>query len=135
ESPTTHPGLEAERALLGRGLEDAGMIVGMMVQHLRSSLPGTPDGDPRQVYLAGLNTTRLLMVLGDVVVAWLLLRGAEVALAKLDGEVSTDDHAFYTGKVAAARWFCATVLPKLTAERKIAERTSLEVMDLPENAF
>lgn len=135
ESADAHPALEAERALLQRGLEDAGMLVGLMVQQLRSSLPGSPDSDPRSVYLAGLNTTRLLMVLGDVVVAWLLLRGAEVALGKLDGEVSAEDRSFYSGKVAAARWFCATVLPKLTAERKIAERTTLDLMDLPEDAF
>ena len=31
-------------------------------------------GDPRNVYKVGLNTTRLLMALGDVTCAWLLLR-------------------------------------------------------------
>ena len=45
------------------------------------------------------------MVLGDVVCAWLLLRGAEVALEKLAGEVSAKDKAFYEGKVAAAQFF------------------------------
>ena len=34
----------------------------------------------RNIYKVGLNTTRLLMALGDVVCAWLLLRQAEVAL-------------------------------------------------------
>ncbi|MFX4271915.1 acyl-CoA dehydrogenase [Propionibacteriaceae bacterium Y1685] len=127
--------LKEERKLLQRGLEDAGMMVGLLVQQLQSSVPGAPEGDPRNVYKVGLNTSRVLMALGDVVVSWLLLRGAETALAKLNGEVSAADKAFYTGKVAAARWFASTVLPKLTAERKIAERTTLEVMDIPEDAF
>jgi len=127
--------LKDELALLQRGLEDAGTMVGAMVQQLQSSLPDAPEGDARNIYKVGLNTTRLLMSLGDVVIAWLLLRGAEIALERLNGDPSEADTAFYEGKVAAARWFCATVLPRLTAERKIAERTTLDVMDLPESAF
>ncbi|MGN0064916.1 MAG: acyl-CoA dehydrogenase C-terminal domain-containing protein, partial [Nocardioides sp.] len=89
----------------------------------------------KNIYKVGLNTTRLLMALGDVVCAWLLLRGAEVAATKLEGEVSDKDKAFYTGKIAAAQFFAANVLPKLTAERVIAENTGLELMELDEAAF
>ena len=76
-------------------------------------------------------------------VGWLLGRQAEIALARLD-EIGVpaegDRHArgerdFYTGKVAAARFFAATVLPRITAERKIAEETTLDLMDIPESAF
>ena len=77
------------------------------------------------------------MALGDVVCAWLLLRGADVALKKL-GEVtdlSGKDKAFYDGKVVAAQFFAQTVLPRLTAERAIAESTDLALMDLPEDSF
>jgi hypothetical protein len=93
------------------------------------------SGDVRDVYRVGLNTTRLLMALGDTVCAWLLLRQAEVALARLGDEVSATDRAFYEGKIAAAQWFCRTVLPQLSAERLIAEATDLSVMDLDESAF
>jgi alkylation response protein AidB-like acyl-CoA dehydrogenase len=92
-------------------------------------------GDPRNVYKVGLNTTRLLMTLGDVICAWLLLRGAEVALERLNSELPAKEKSFYEGKVASGRWFARTVLPKLTAERAIAEATDLSVMDLPEAAF
>ena len=61
------------------------------------------------------------------------LVGAAARLA--EGALGKDDEAFYQGKVAAARFFIAEVLPKLTAERKIAERTDLSIMDLPEAAF
>jgi hypothetical protein len=74
-------------------------------------------------------------VLGDLVCAWLLMRQAEVALEKLGGEVSAGDKAFYEGKVAAAQFFARTVLPKIAAERAIAESTDLSLMDLDEAAF
>jgi alkylation response protein AidB-like acyl-CoA dehydrogenase len=127
--------LKEERDLLERGLENVGEIVASMIMTLRSSAPGAPEGDVRNVYKVGLNTTRLLMAIGDVVCAWLLLRGAEVALTRLAGELSAADQAFYEGKVASARWFARTVLPKLAAEVQIAEATDLSVMDLPEEAF
>jgi hypothetical protein len=72
------------------------------------------------------------------VIGWLLARQAEVALAALDGQDATlgdRDRAFYQGKLATSRFFAQTVLPRLTAERRTAEETTLELMDLPEEAF
>ena len=88
----------------------------------------------KNIYKVGLNTTRVLMVLGDVVCAWLLLRQAEVALAKLDGDAGKD-LSFYQGKVAAAQYFAANVLPKITSELAIAKSTDLALMELDEAAF
>ncbi len=123
--------LKEERALLQRGLADVGAIV----EHLVSRLPFGGADDPRSIYEIGLNTTRLLMAMGDVACAWLLLRGAEVALQRLNDPLSPAEQAFYEGKLASARWFARTVLPKLAAEREIAEATDLAIMDLPEAAF
>ena len=92
----------------------------------------------RNIYKVGLNTTRLLMVLGDVVCSWLLLRQAEVALEKLGGDagsIAAKDKAFYEGKVAAAQFFAQNVLPKISSERAIAEGIGLELMELDEAAF
>ena len=52
----------------------------------------------RNIYKVGLNTTRLLMVLGDVVCGWLLLRRAEVALEKLGGDVSEQGQGLLRGQ-------------------------------------
>ncbi|MDQ3629384.1 MAG: acyl-CoA dehydrogenase [Actinomycetota bacterium] len=122
--------LKLERRLLQGGLDDAQAIVGAMVAQLMSADPTSENGDPRNVYKVGLNTTRLLTALGDVVCSWLLLRQAEVALARLGEDVSARDRAFYEGKVAGAQWFARQVLPKLAAERAIAQATDLDVMDL-----
>jgi hypothetical protein len=93
---------------------------------------------PAEIYRAGLNTTRLLMALGDLVIGWLLARQAEVALAALDGQdagLSDRDRAFYQGKLATSRYFVQTVLPRLTVDRRAVEETTLELMELPEEAF
>jgi alkylation response protein AidB-like acyl-CoA dehydrogenase len=127
--------LKVERELLAKALEDAGTLVGAMINTLMSADEAAEGGDIRNIYKVGLNTTRLLMVLGDVVCGWLLLRGAEVALEKLSGDVSPADQAFYEGKVAAAQFFARTNLPKISAEVQIAEATDLALMELDESAF
>jgi hypothetical protein len=127
--------LKEERKLLAQGLEDAQALVGLMIGYLMSSNPELEEGEVANIYKAGLNTTRLLMALGDVVCSYLLLRQAGVALDALGGDVSAKDAAFYEGKVAAAQFFARTVLPKITAERAIAEATDLLPMDLDEAAF
>ncbi len=124
--------LKVERGLLATALEDTQAIVAVLVNDLMSADPNAENGDARNIYKVGLNTSRLLMVLGDIVCAWLLLRQAEVALDKLGGDVGAKDTAFYEGKVAAAKFFARTMLPKITAERAIAEATDGSLMDLAE---
>ena len=106
-----------------------------MINDLMSADASAEGGDVRNIYKVGLNTSRLLMALGDVVCAWLLLRGADVALTKLAGDVSGKDQAFYEGKVAAAQFFAQNMLPRLASERAIAESTDLALMDLAEESF
>jgi alkylation response protein AidB-like acyl-CoA dehydrogenase len=129
--------LKVERELLATALEDAGSLVNTMITALMSADESAEGGDIRNIYKVGLNTTRLLMVLGDVVCGWLLLRGAEVALAKLgeDAALSESDKHFYEGKVAAAQFFARTNLPRVSAEIAIAEATDLSLMEVDEAAF
>ena len=127
--------LKVERELLAKGLEDAQAILGAVFQDLMASNPADEKGDIQNIYKVGLNTTRLVYVLGDVVVSWLLLRGAEVALKALDEGASGSDKAFYEGKIAAASFFAKNVLPKLAAEREIAENVDDSIMELDEAAF
>ena len=127
--------LKVERELLAKGLEDAQAILGATFQDLMSANPADENGQIENIYKVGLNTTRLVYVLGDLVVAWLLLRGAEVALEKLGGEVSAADQSFYEGKVAAAQFFARNVLPMLAGERAIAENIDDSIMQLDESAF
>ena len=123
--------LLVERELLGKALEDVQGLIGTLGGWALKS-----QTEPQELYKVGLNTTRLLMSAGDLVIAWLLVRQAEVALAALESEtLSAKDRAFYTGKVATARWFAQNRLPLLTAECAVAEATSLDIMELDEASF
>jgi hypothetical protein len=123
--------LKAERAALAEGAAHVEAMAATMTGFLLASAE-----QPAEIYKVGLNTTRLLMALGDLVIGWMLLTHAEIALRRLD-EIPADaaDRDFYAGKVGAARFFAATVLPRLAAERKSAEETTLDLMELPEGAF
>jgi hypothetical protein len=123
--------LVRERELLAAAVDDVQGIVGTMV----GSVTASAD-DERSIYKVGQNTTRLLFAIGDLVTSWLLLRQAEVALARLsDGTATGRDVAFYEGKVAAARFFARNVLPLLSAQRAVAEGIDNDLMDLDEAAF
>ncbi len=128
--------LSTERELLAKALEDTQAIVGYMVGELMASdTRGNESNDIRNLYKVGQNTSRLLLAMGDVVVGWLLLRQAEVATAKLAAGATGKDKPFYEGKIAAARFFARTQLPKITSERAIAEATDNSLMDVDEAAF
>ncbi len=121
--------LKTERAALTAAIADVEAMVVALSGYALASLE-----QPAEVYKAGLNSTRLLMALGDLLIGWLLARQAEVAIRALD-EGAGRDEAFYQGKVAIARFFAETVLPRLALERQIAETTTLDLMELPEDAF
>lgn len=128
--------LDTERELLGKGLEDVQGILGYMVGELMKSDPRQEGGDLTNLYKVGQNTSRLLMAAGDLVIGWLLLRQASVAARALESDgVSARDRDFYEGKIAAASFFARSVLPKIAAERQIAEATDNALMDVPESAF
>jgi alkylation response protein AidB-like acyl-CoA dehydrogenase len=119
-----------ERELLGKALEDVQAIVGVMGQWAMAA-----QASPQEIYRVGLNTTRLLMASGDLMIGWLLMRQAEVASAALKGEVSERDRLFYEGKIETARWFARNRLPLIAGERAVAEATTLDVMELAEDSF
>ncbi|MEV0896980.1 acyl-CoA dehydrogenase [Actinoplanes sp. NPDC049802] len=131
ESEAGNGQLKGERLALGKALAEMQNILGVTLGWLQA----VGNGEGRELYKIGLSSRRILLALGDVVLAWLLLRQAEVALNALNGEVSEADRKFYTGKVAAARFFVREILPRIGADRRIIENTTLDLMDLDEDAF
>ncbi|MBV9293863.1 MAG: acyl-CoA dehydrogenase, partial [Frankiales bacterium] len=69
ESEAGNGQLKNERGLLLAALDDVQAMVGALVGYLTDAAE-----DVRNIYKVGLNTTRLLLALGDLVVGWLLLR-------------------------------------------------------------
>lgn len=122
--------LAVEREMLGKALEDVQGIVGALGGYAMKS-----QTDATELYKVGQHTTRLLLCLGDLVIGWLLLRQAAVAVEALNGSPSEKDRAFYQGKVAAAKFFAHQRFPLLAAERSIAEGADNSLMELDEAAF
>ncbi|WP_432127121.1 acyl-CoA dehydrogenase [Streptomyces sp. bgisy082] len=122
--------LSGARDALAKAAVDLEAIVGTMITDLTAT-----GEDVKNIYKVGLNTTRLLLASGDVVVGYLLLRGASVAAEKLAAGATGKDVPFYQGKIAAAKFFAANVLPGVSAERALAEAVEGSLMDLDEAAF
>jgi alkylation response protein AidB-like acyl-CoA dehydrogenase len=124
--------LKEERLALGAALAD----VRGMLDAVLGWVGDAAGGDPHSLYKVGLSSRRILLALGDLVVGWLLQRQAEVALIALGrADLTVADRAFYTGKVASARFFAREVLPRLASDRRVVEATTVDLMELPEEAF
>ena len=123
-------GLDDTRGAVLRALGE----VQQMVEFLTGKAIAAQQ-DPDEIYAVGLHTTRLLLAAGDLVIAWLLLRQAEVAARLLDAGDRPGDTAYLQGKVAAARFFAAEVLPRLGADRRVVTAADTSLMELPEDAF
>jgi alkylation response protein AidB-like acyl-CoA dehydrogenase len=121
--------LKEERALLATALADVQGMLAALTGYLMASAT-----DMNALNKVGQHTVRLLMAVGDLLVGWLLLRQADVALGALAGDTGRDQ-PFYEGKVAVARFFARTQLPLLTAQRTIIEHADNSLMDVPEAAF
>jgi alkylation response protein AidB-like acyl-CoA dehydrogenase len=119
----------AERELVGKALEDVQAHVGVLVTHAMASLEHPPE-----IYKTGLHTNALLESMAELVIAWLLLRHAEVASDALD-PAEGDDRHFYEGKIAAARFFAAHALPKAGLRRSAAEAEDAALMEMTDKAF
>ncbi|UDY23247.1 acyl-CoA dehydrogenase [Nocardioides sp. Kera G14] len=122
--------LKASKDLLAKGLEDVEGIVGHMFTDLMSA-----QDEINNIYKVAQNTSRLLLSIGDVVIGWLLLKQAEIAANALATGASQKDTAFYQGKVAAAKFFASYTLPKIAAERAIAEAVDNSLMEFSEDIF
>jgi alkylation response protein AidB-like acyl-CoA dehydrogenase len=119
---------QEEKQALVKALGDLNGIVAVLVGHAMES-----QSEPEKIYQVGLNTSRCLMAVGDIITAWLLLRQADIAAEKLPNAGKDSD--FYTGKIASAKFFVQNYLPHITADRKIVEATNGAIMEIPVNAF
>jgi alkylation response protein AidB-like acyl-CoA dehydrogenase len=133
---------ETDRALVGLALDEVQQHLGVLLTHAMASLDETKR---EEIHLAGLHSTAFLFSLAEVVLGWLHLRHADVATEQLalieaggpvaQGRRREDEIAFYTGRIAAARWFVRNVLPKVATRRQVAEQEDGALMQVPVDAF
>jgi uncharacterized protein YecT (DUF1311 family) len=121
-----------ERERLGAALEQAQQHLGVLLQHAMASLD---ESKRTEIHKAGLHSTDLLYSLAEVTIAWLLIRQADVAQAALDAGATGSDADFYRGKLASARWFARSALPKVALRTARAVEEDGALMQLPDAAF
>ncbi|MAU80326.1 acyl-CoA dehydrogenase [Gordonia sp. Z-3] len=122
--------LKSERALLKTAMDDVQTMTATLTGYLMNA-----QEDPKELYKVGLGSVRFLLSVGDLLIGWLLLRQAEVALAALDSGASAEDKPFYEGKVAVASFFAKNMLPELTTARVNIENIDAEIMEVDEAVF
>jgi hypothetical protein len=130
DSDDARPELADARTCLATAVDDLQGWVATMTGYLIDSQQSATE-----LYRVGLESVPFLMAVGDVLIGWLLLRQADIALTALDGDPSPADKSFYAGKVTTAKFFVKNMLPRLTAERGIAANVDLAIMQLREEAF
>lgn len=69
-------------------------------------------------------------------VAWMLLDGAVVAdKALASADAKHPDHAFYTGKLAAALYYARNVLPGVEHKAQLLAEEDKSPLEIPDAAF
>ena len=114
-----------ERELLAQMLDDTQAHLGSMVENLMRSI----GGDKEEIYKVGFHTNHLLESMAETVIAWQMLRQAEIAADKVDAD------PFYQGKLASARWLIRHLAPKAATRRAAAAAEDASLMALPVDAF
>ncbi|MEW6434344.1 MAG: acyl-CoA dehydrogenase [Myxococcota bacterium] len=123
ESKEGGDALKAEREKLAEALGHLEAAWGALLEKLGESL-----------YHVGLQGNRLLFSTAEVVIGWVLVRHAALALAK-QAKATGPDKAFYEGKVASARFYCQEVLPQVALTARAVKESSLMIMELSDEAF
>ncbi len=89
-----------------------------------------------QLALVPLAANRFCEMMAELTVAWLLLEGgviADGARAKCDP--NHPDHAFYTGKIAAAQYYARNVLPGVEHKAQLLAGEDKSPLEIPDAAF
>ncbi|MBL8916306.1 MAG: acyl-CoA dehydrogenase [Archangium sp.] len=115
--------LKKERAALAEAMGAVNTGLTALMEKLGESL-----------YHVGLQGNRLLFSLAEVVIGWLLIRHAAVALEK-QKTAKGPDVAFYEGKIASAKFFAHEVLPDIAPRMAHVPRSQLLAMELSEEGF
>ena len=76
-----------------------------------------------------------LEVMGDVVMAWMLLWRAALAKQKLDGGAKKKDIDFYEGQLKTAEFFIQTILPTTHGKMNSIVKSNGSAVEISEAAF
>jgi hypothetical protein len=84
------------------------------LQALAKHIQETLKSDSLKVAYA--NSVPFLMVMGDVIMAWMLIGRAGIAIRKIEQGSKGKEEAFYQGQIFSADYFVKSVLPQTLGE-------------------
>ena len=119
--------LSAERELLGTALEDVQETIGKLGEWAMAS-----QTDVQQIYRVGLNTTRLLMMVGDLVIGWLLLHAGRGRASRPTPARRREGQGLLHRQGRGRQVVRPQPAAALTSEKVAAMGTELDLMELPE---
>jgi len=76
-----------------------------------------------------------LNVIGDIVMAWMLLWRANVASIKLEDKPEKKDEAFYKGQVKTAQFYIKTILPEVLGRMNAIEAGCPAAIEIDDDGF
>jgi alkylation response protein AidB-like acyl-CoA dehydrogenase len=123
---SSHPVLGAAVKKLGAAQEAVAGTAMRMLMWFQSG----------QIALVPLSANRFCEMMSELTVAWLLLDGAVVAeAAKAKTDPSHPDHAFYTGKTAAALYYARNILPGVEHKAQLLAEEDKTPLEIPDAGF
>ncbi|HKU44108.1 MAG TPA: acyl-CoA dehydrogenase [Polyangiales bacterium] len=126
EQHSAHPRLASGVAELSKVHAAAGQVFGKLLEW----------GKAGKADITALSANRVLELMAELTVAWLLLEGAVIAHQR-SSELAEGqpDHAFYAGKCHAALYYALNVLPGALSKAEILAKEDRSALDIPEAAF
>ena len=76
-----------------------------------------------------------LEVMGDVIMAWMLLWRAAIARQKLDAGAKKKDKDFYEGQLKTADFFIQTMLPAAMGKMDAIAKNNSSAIEISDAAF
>jgi alkylation response protein AidB-like acyl-CoA dehydrogenase len=119
EATKQNPELQPLSAVLAKGMESLAKTTLVLAQALQ--------GDKLRLGLA--NASLYLEMMGHLVVAWLWLRQAQLAVHALP-QAGAADRDFYAGKLQACRYFFAHELPRVAQHASLLQALDSTTLDM-----
>jgi alkylation response protein AidB-like acyl-CoA dehydrogenase len=116
-------------APLAEGVESAVNRLGEVAMHLGAAAMSD------KILTAFAHAHPFLEVCGDVVMAWMLLWRARIALERLAAGPKEKDALFYEGQIKSAEFFVQTLLPVTFGKMNAILAAGSAAVDIPEDAF
>lgn len=126
-----------EQAKKIKGLENMAATIEKLVNRLGeiSIKMGQTAISPDSFKVAFAHSLPFLNVMGDTIIAWMLLWRAAISASKMGDSASKKDQAFYEGQVKTAEFYMNTVVPAIMGRMDSIEKCSPAAMEISADAF